>query len=78
MSWTQQELVDFLAGKHIPSDSYSFYADKDEAFCLQKVGQEWLVYYSERGHKNELGWGKSEAQALNILKLFLLEAFQQL
>jgi len=27
-----------------------------------------------RGQSNELGWAKTEAQALNILKLFLLEA----
>ena len=50
--------------------------DKDDAFCIEKVGDEWLVYYSERGAKRELGWAKSEGQALNLLKLFLLEAYK--
>lgn len=74
MSWSEQELIDFLNRKKIPSDSYSFYRNKDDAFCIEKVGDEWLVYYSERGAKNELAWAKNEAQALNVLKLFLLEA----
>lgn len=74
MSWTQQMLVDFCNRKHIDPSSYSLYKDKDEAYCLDQVGGEWLIYYSERGNKNELAWGKSESQALNILKLFLLEA----
>lgn len=78
MSWTTQELVEFLKKKMIPADSYSFYSAKDDAFCLDKVGEEWLVYYSERGARNELGWAKSEAQALNLMKLFLLEAYKLL
>lgn len=74
MSWTQQQLIDFCNRKNIDPGSYSFYKDKDEAYCLDNVGGEWLIYYSERGVKNELAWAKSEGQALNILKLFLLEA----
>ncbi len=74
MSWTTQELIDFCNRKNIPSESYGLYTDKDEAFCLDKLGKEWRIYYSERGKKNELAWAKDEAQALNILKLFLLEA----
>ncbi len=72
--WTLEELVAFLDRKGINHSSYALYDDKDEAYCLGKSGSEWVVYYSERGKKNELGWGKSESQALNILKLFLLEA----
>jgi hypothetical protein len=78
MSWTQQQLVDFCNGKSIDPESYSFYEDKDEAFCLDIVGEEWRIYYSERGLKNELGWAKTEAQALNLLKLFLLEAYKKI
>lgn len=74
MSWTQQQLVDFCNTKNINPKSYSFYKDKNEAYCLNNVGDEWLIYYFERGAKRELAWAKSEAQALNILKLFLLEA----
>lgn len=74
MSWTIQQLVDFCNRKDIPPDAYAFYNDKDDAFCLDRVGDEWLIYYSERGTKNELAWAKNEGQALNILKLFLLES----
>ncbi len=74
MSWTTQQLADFCTRKNIPSDAYSFYKDKDDAFCLENVGEEWLIYFSERGKKKELAWAKNEGQALNILKLFLLEA----
>lgn len=76
--WTVGELVIFLDRKGIPSSSYGIYEEKDEAFCLQKYGEEWGVYYSERGHRNELGWGKTESQALDILKLFLLEAHKKI
>jgi hypothetical protein len=78
MSWTIQELTEFLNRKSIPPDSYSFYVDKDDAFCIEKTDGNWLVYYSERGTRNELGWAKSEEQALNLLKLFLLEAHKAL
>jgi len=77
LSWTPELLKEFLERKGVPQGSYSFYKDKDESFCVIKVGEEWLVYYSERGSKNELGWGKSEHQALGLLKLFLLEAFNK-
>lgn len=54
MSWTQQQLVDFFDRKNIAPAFYSLYSDKDEAFCLDTVGNEWRIYYSERGQKNEL------------------------
>lgn len=74
MNWTTHEMIEFLNRKNISTDSYSFYKDKEEAFCIDKIGEEWLIYYSERGGRNELAWAKNEAQALNVLKLFLLEA----
>jgi hypothetical protein len=74
MNWTKQQLVDFCNRKNIQPDAYSFYGDKDDAFCLDKVGNEWLIYYSDRGTKNELAWARNEGQAINVLKLFLLEA----
>jgi len=77
MSWTHERLAAFLDKKEIPSDSYSFCLPKDDAFCIVKDRDMWLVYFSERGHRDELAWGKTEAQALNILKLFLLEAFKK-
>lgn len=78
MNWTQQELTNFLNESNIPKESYSFYKDKDDAFCLDKTSEEWVIFYSERGRKHELGWAKSEPQALNLLKLFLLEAYKKI
>lgn len=75
MGWTPQTLTDFLNRKSIPHHSYSFYKDKDDAFCLDEKNGEWMVYYSERGCKHVLGWAKSESLALNLLKLFLLDAY---
>ncbi|RJG12036.1 hypothetical protein D3879_01535 [Pseudomonas cavernicola] len=76
--WTVKELISFLDRKGISTSSYGIYEEKNEAFCLQKSGEEWVVYYSERGNRNELGWGKTEAQALDILKLFLLESHKKI
>ena len=78
MKWTPEELANFLNRRNIPPKSYSLYSDKDDAFCLDSTNGEWVIYYSERGHKHELGWAKSESQALNLLKLFLLEAYKQI
>lgn len=74
MSWTVQGFIDYCNRKNISPEFYSLYSDKDEAFCLERQGDEWRIYYSERGTKNDLAWAKNEAQALNVLKLFLLEA----
>lgn len=78
MSWTKVDLVAFLDRKSIPRSTYSLDGDRDDAICLAVEGDEWLVYYSERGSRNHLGWGKTEAQALNIMKLFALEAHSKL
>jgi hypothetical protein len=74
VGWTPEELITFLEKRGIPQSSYSIGSDRDEAYCLVREGQEWLVYYSERGNRNHLGWGKTEHQGLNLLQLFLLEA----
>lgn len=76
--WTVSELLAFFDRKSVPRDAYAIYADADESYCLVQEGNEWLVYYSERGSRNHLGWGKTEAQALNILKLFVLEGCRKL
>lgn len=73
MGWTTDELQAFLDRQGVPRTAYSIGSDQDESYCLVRQGHEWLVYYSERGRRNELGWGKSEDQGLNLLKLFVLE-----
>jgi hypothetical protein len=73
MGWSVNELYSFLEREGIPRTAYSIGTDQDESYCLVPQGDEWLVYYSERGNRNELGWGKTEEQGLNLLKLFVLE-----
>lgn len=75
MSWTIEELSVFFGKMGIPRRAFSVYEDRDEAYCVEKIGDEWLIYYSERGKKNHLGWAKSEGQALDVLKVFVLEGY---
>lgn len=72
---TIDKLINYLNKQNVPEYAYGIYQEKDDAICVDKVNGEWLVYYSERGVRNELGWGKTEPQALNILRLFLLEGY---
>lgn len=78
MGWTKEQLAGFFDRANIRPDSYSLSGDKDEAYCITQVGHEWVVYYCERGMRNELAWGKTESQALDVLKLHLLEAHKHI
>jgi hypothetical protein len=69
------DLIAYLARIGVPNHAFSIYEDRDEAYCVERVGGEWMIYYSERGVKNQLGWAKSEDQAMDILKLFVLEGY---
>ena len=71
--WTVESIVAFFGRRGIPHNAFSIYSDKNEAYCLVREGEEWLIYYSERGARNHLGWAKNEPQALDVLKLFVLE-----
>jgi hypothetical protein len=72
---TVDKLLMFLHRENIPEYAYGIYQEKDNAICIDKINDEWLVYYADRGVRNDLGWGKTEAQALNLLKLFLLKEY---
>ena len=74
MEWTTTEVGQFLAARNVSASTYSFYAQRDGAICLDKIEDEWLVYYCEHGLRRELAWARSEAQALDYLRLFVLEA----
>lgn len=45
----------------------------NEAFCLNKKGDIWEVYYSERGVKSQLKLFHNEDEACNYLYSALLE-----
>ena len=74
--WTIDKLRQYFKDQKIPDDYFGLYQDKDDAFCIEKCGDEWLVYFSERGKKRELGWGKAESQALDILRLYVIEEYK--
>jgi len=74
--WTIEKIKKYFVNQGVPEHYFGFYEDKDDAFCIEKKENEWLIYFSERGNKKELGWGKSESQALDILRLFVIEEFK--
>lgn len=55
-----------LKKKGIPSYMYSINSDKDEHYCIIKVGvrEEWEIYYSERGTKVDLVIFQHEDEAV--------------
>jgi len=75
MNLTAEQVCSFLDSLGIPPDAYSLSGHLDDAYCVVKVGQEWLIYYAERDSRNELAWAKSYPQALNILRLFVMNGF---
>lgn len=77
MNLTAEQVCNFLDSLDIPRDAYSVSGHLDDAYCVVKVGEEWLIYYSERGSRDELAWAKSYPQALNILRLFVMNGFEK-
>ena len=62
----RQELQRVLRHERIKDSSYSLVAsnfDPDETLCLRQVGQEWVIYYSERGLQTGKRSFPTEAQA---------------
>jgi hypothetical protein len=46
---------------------YSIGLDEDQAYCLVASGGEWVVYYSERGHRNSAQSFSNESDACEEL-----------
>lgn len=72
--WTIDLLEDFFSGNGVNPSAYSFYSVKEDTFCILKKGDFWKVVYVERGTPRDLGFGDNESQALNLLKLFVMES----
>ena len=48
----------------VPAHAYSLTGGlPNEAYCLDRTGAGWQVYYSERGNKNSLASFDNEAKA---------------
>ena len=46
-----QELKNLLHEKNIPNELYNLdgIGRKDERYCIELIGKEWVVYFTERG-----------------------------
>ena len=59
------ELRKYLQENDLPSDSYSLEGGlPSEALCIERTKNNWRVYYSERGKKNEFGIFANEEDAV--------------
>lgn len=64
------ELKAYLESRHIHPDAVSFGVGlpyETERYCIVKQGNEWEVYYSERGTKGGLMRFHTEDQACRYL-----------
>ncbi len=61
---TISDLEKILTIKNVPKDSYSLTGGlPNEEYCIGYTGQNWEVYYSERGLKTGLKSFNSENEA---------------
>ncbi|MBT2680552.1 hypothetical protein J7E38_16200 [Bacillus sp. ISL-35] len=70
----KEKLNESLINANVPKDLYNLNGGlPNEAFCLNKEGEIWEVYYSERGVKSQLKHFHSEDEACNYLYKTILE-----
>lgn len=68
------ELQQCLIDANVPKDLYSLNGGlPNEALCLNKDGDVWEVYYSERGIKSQIEKFDSEDEACNYFYKTVLE-----
>jgi hypothetical protein len=69
-----EELQQSLISAKVPKDLYNLNGGlPNEAFCLNKEGDIWEVYYSERGVKSQVKLFQNEDEACNYLYSTILE-----
>jgi hypothetical protein len=70
----KNELEQRLVNSNVPKDQYCLTGGlPNEAYCLNNEGDEWEVYYSERGVKSQLKTFESEDDACDYFYRLLLE-----
>lgn len=72
-----RELESRLRSYGVPRSMYTIGGDADEAYCLVLDGANWLVYYSERGNKNDLRIHVRESDACSDLMKRVLSEFER-
>ncbi|GIH07107.1 hypothetical protein Rhe02_51740 [Rhizocola hellebori] len=61
------ELEAKLQALGVPADVYCIGRDRDESYCLVEDGQNWRVFFSERGGRTSERAFASEEEACNEL-----------
>lgn len=65
---TRLQLQELLKNESFPAESYSLNGDlPNEAYCLNRVQDNWEVYYSERGGKTNIKFFSDEGEACGYL-----------
>lgn len=76
---TKIELQKRLQEEHIRNDAYCLDGGlPNEAFCLNKNGKQWEVYYSERGGKSGLKIFNSEEEACSYFYNLLVKTLKNM
>ena len=71
----KHELKRKLMENSVPEDMYSLEGGlPNEAYCLNREGSLWEVYYSERGIKTGIRHFESEEQACDYLYELIIDA----
>ena len=61
-----KELKELLIKKNIPLDLYSLEGGlPNESYCIEKIGNKWHFYYSERGIKRTIAYFDNEEKAVD-------------
>lgn len=72
--WTIDLLESFFSSRGVRPSAYAFYSTKEDAFCTLKDEAFWKIVYVEHGESRVLAFANTESQALNLLKLFVMES----
>lgn len=71
------DLREFLLVNRVPEDAYSLNGGlPSEAYCINKEGHQWEVYYSERGRKSDLVKFDTESSASIYFQSLIMKALQ--
>lgn len=69
-----KELEAVLQLRNVPRGMYRIRGDANEAYCLVHEANDWLVYYSERGNRNDLrAHGSEDGACIDLLTRVLRE-----
>jgi len=69
----RNELEKELSEAGVRKDLYSLYGGlPTEAYCMNQDGNQWIVYYSERGLKSDIRYFSSESDACDYAYMKIL------